>query len=410
MNFTRKIDRARQWAGEKMGAEAKATHTDEFKVLEAEMDIRHEGMERLHKSMNIYTRWLNRHCDALEDRSRSLPLAHLGRTMSAHAAELPDTEYSRRLAAMGNANEQLAELQTTYLDCANATWQQHIEQNLGMMKEYQAARKKLENRRLAYDATMGKIQKAKKDDIRLEEEMRVNKTKFDDSTEDVFQRMQDIREAEQDTTAALTSFLDAELEYHERAANELRRIRKSWAAGADSSYASSQGPDLDRIYSNMSIRSQPAGQAVRNTVINEEYEGAHSPPVARLARTMSTREPPPPPPPPASTRPPIMRSATFETRNPPVIRARAASNSFTRNPPPSVAESRSEDIFDDNSIYSGDNTPSWGERSVSPATSYGSFHVNQAAPEVKKAPPPPVNRAKKPPPPPIPRKMSTPGY
>lgn len=44
MNFTRKIDRAMQWAGEKMGAEAKATHTDEFKELEAEMDIRHEGL------------------------------------------------------------------------------------------------------------------------------------------------------------------------------------------------------------------------------------------------------------------------------------------------------------------------------------------------------------------------------
>lgn len=94
-------------------------------------------MERLLKSMNIYTRWLSRHCDALEDRNRSMPLAHLGRTMSAHAAELPDTEYSRRLASMGNANEQLAELQTTYLDCANATWQTHIEQNLSMMKEYQ---------------------------------------------------------------------------------------------------------------------------------------------------------------------------------------------------------------------------------------------------------------------------------
>lgn len=80
MNFTRKIDRAMQWAGEKMGAEAKATHTDEFKELESEMDIRHEGMERLLKSMNIYTRWLSRHCDALEDRNRSMPLAHLGRT------------------------------------------------------------------------------------------------------------------------------------------------------------------------------------------------------------------------------------------------------------------------------------------------------------------------------------------
>lgn len=94
-------------------------------------------MERLLKSMNIYTRWLSRHCDALEDRNRSMPLAHLGRTMSAHAAELADTDYSRRLAAMGNANEQLAELQTTYLDCANATWQQHLERNIAMMKEYQ---------------------------------------------------------------------------------------------------------------------------------------------------------------------------------------------------------------------------------------------------------------------------------
>ncbi|KAF3066680.1 hypothetical protein CFAM422_008791 [Trichoderma lentiforme] len=409
MNFTRKIDRAMQWAGEKMGAEAKATHTDEFKELESEMDIRHEGMERLLKSMNIYTRWLSRHCDALEDRNRSMPLAHLGRTMSAHAAELPDTEYSRRLASMGNANEQLAELQTTYLDCANATWQTHIEQNLSMMKEYQAARKKLESRRLAYDATMGKIQKAKKDDVRLEEELRVNKTKFDDSTEDVFQRMSDIREAEQDTIGALTSFLDAELEYHERAANELRRIRKAWAAGgSEPSYSPTQrgGPDLDRLYTNMPVRSQ----SVRHSVINEAYEGAPPQPVARLTRTMTSREPPPPPPPPASSRPPMLRSATFDSRQPPVIRARAASTSFSRQPTPSVAESRSEDIFDDNSIYSGNNTPSWGERSVSPATSYGSFNVNQMPIESKKAPPPPVNRAKKPPPPPIPRKMSTPGY
>lgn len=256
---------------------------------------------------------------------------------------------------------------------------------------------------------MGKMQKAKKDDIRLEEELRVNKTKFDDSTEDVFQRMSDIREAEQDTIGALTSFLDAELEYHERAANELRRIRKAWAAGgSEPSYSPTQRgrPDLDRLYTNVPVRSQ----SVRHSVINEAYEDAPPQPVARLTRTMTSREPPPPPPPPASSRPPMLRSATFDSRQPPVIRARAASTSFSRTPAPSVPESRSEDIFDDNSIYSGNNTPSWGERSVSPATSYGSFNVNQMPTESKKAPPPPVNRAKKPPPPPIPRKMSTPGY
>jgi hypothetical protein len=43
MIFTKKIDRAFQWAGEKMGAEAKTTHSEEFKMLETEMSLRHDG-------------------------------------------------------------------------------------------------------------------------------------------------------------------------------------------------------------------------------------------------------------------------------------------------------------------------------------------------------------------------------
>jgi hypothetical protein len=43
MNFTKKIDRAFQWAGEKMGGEAKTTMSDGFKMLETEMALRFEG-------------------------------------------------------------------------------------------------------------------------------------------------------------------------------------------------------------------------------------------------------------------------------------------------------------------------------------------------------------------------------
>ncbi len=43
MNFTKKIDRAFQWAGEKMGSEAKTTMSDDFKMLETEMALRHDG-------------------------------------------------------------------------------------------------------------------------------------------------------------------------------------------------------------------------------------------------------------------------------------------------------------------------------------------------------------------------------
>ena len=43
MHITKKIDRAFQWAGEKMGSEAKTAMTDEFKMLETEMGLRYDG-------------------------------------------------------------------------------------------------------------------------------------------------------------------------------------------------------------------------------------------------------------------------------------------------------------------------------------------------------------------------------
>lgn len=43
MVFAKKIDRAFQWAGEKMGQEAKITHSDDFKMLETEMALRYDG-------------------------------------------------------------------------------------------------------------------------------------------------------------------------------------------------------------------------------------------------------------------------------------------------------------------------------------------------------------------------------
>lgn len=43
MNVNKKLDRLKQWAGEKMGGEAKTSTSDDFKALEMEMALRHEG-------------------------------------------------------------------------------------------------------------------------------------------------------------------------------------------------------------------------------------------------------------------------------------------------------------------------------------------------------------------------------
>ena len=43
MNINKKLDRVKQWAGEKMGAEAKTNVSEEFKALEMEMALRQDG-------------------------------------------------------------------------------------------------------------------------------------------------------------------------------------------------------------------------------------------------------------------------------------------------------------------------------------------------------------------------------
>ncbi|KAL2132472.1 hypothetical protein VTI74DRAFT_3746 [Chaetomium olivicolor] len=231
MNFTKKFDRAFQWAGEKMGGEAKTTMSDDFKMLETEMALRFEGMERLQRSMNQYIKWMGRHLEPSEDREKALPVGYLGRTMAGHGEEFQaDSEFGNCLITMGRANERLSAIQEAFVSEATTSWLESLERSLAMMKEYQNARKKLENRRLNYDASITKHQKAKRDDFRLEEELRHAKAKYEESSEDVLRRMQDIQDAEADSVRDLTHFLDAEIDYHERCAEELRRVRQNWPA------------------------------------------------------------------------------------------------------------------------------------------------------------------------------------
>jgi len=52
MNVNKKLDRLKQWAGEKMGGEAKTSTSDDFKALEMEMALRHEG-KAPHVSLSV---------------------------------------------------------------------------------------------------------------------------------------------------------------------------------------------------------------------------------------------------------------------------------------------------------------------------------------------------------------------
>ncbi|KAF2484629.1 hypothetical protein BDY17DRAFT_242870, partial [Neohortaea acidophila] len=230
MNVGKKVDRFRQFAREKMGGDVATSTTDEFKALEMEMDLRHQGMESLHQSTSTYIKSLSKR-DHGEKQEKQIAVGHFGTTLVSHGNDFePDSDFGSCLLAMGRANERIARLQETY--CANATssWLESCERSLIQMKEYQSARKKLESRRLAFDTASTKMQKSKKEDYKAEEELRNQKQKYAESQEEVERRMFDIKEAEADSVADLTSFLDAELVYYERCREILLQLKKDWPA------------------------------------------------------------------------------------------------------------------------------------------------------------------------------------
>jgi hypothetical protein len=289
----------------------------------------------------------------------------------------------------------------------------------------QASRKKLENRRLAYDASLVKMDKARREDYRIEEEVRMNRAKFEETSEDVFRRMQDIKDSEMDTAAAMTSFLDAQLDYHERAAEELRRARQAWTAPASSSTSvmglgagmgagmgMGTGSSPPRTTRRPSVRSRSntarSWNEPRQSAVFEQPElEEEAPPVRNMPMRPARPNPPPPPQPP---RPSVNRASTYDARfGQPVPTRGAAPTALSRiATDQGTYHHRADDVFgDDASTASGSGSPDWGDRSASPATSYGSMSRSGSVMGLRKAPPPPpppVNRAKKPAPPPVPFK------
>lgn len=75
------------------------------------------------------------------------------------------------------------------------------------------------------------MQKAKREDFRVEEELRNQKAKYEESREDVYRRMEDIKEAEAESISDLGAFLDAELNYYDQCREVLLQLKNNWPAG-----------------------------------------------------------------------------------------------------------------------------------------------------------------------------------
>jgi hypothetical protein len=75
------------------------------------------------------------------------------------------------------------------------------------------------------------MQKAKKEDFRMEEELRAQRIKYEESSDDVLRRMGEIQDSEAESMADLGAFLDAEFEYYDRCRDIMYNLRRQWPAG-----------------------------------------------------------------------------------------------------------------------------------------------------------------------------------
>ena len=246
------------------------------------------------------------------------------------------------------------------------------------------------------------MHKAKKDDFKIEEEVRNSKTKFEDASEDVTRRMQDIQDTEPESISALSVFLEAELNYHERAAEELRRVQQAWV---HSCQQTQRDPlQVSRARSNTS-RSWQGAQS--------PLEGGGASPVAERVpiRRMPSSGPPPALPGPSQPgRQPLMRASTYGSQPTPLATLGRGPYVARAGTDTGLYGHGDEDVFrDDESTGSGDGSVGWGARSASSATSCDSIlrvASGGSSPAVKKAPPPPPPSRSKKPPPPVPTRKT----
>ncbi|QKX60948.1 uncharacterized protein TRUGW13939_08094 [Talaromyces rugulosus] len=419
MNVNKKLDRFKQWAGERMGGEARTNVSDDFKAMESEMNLRHDGMDKMHRSMTAYVKVISKRTEG-DDKEKTLPIAHLGSVMIQHGEDFDSSnDFGQCLVLTGRAHERLARVQESYSVQATTTWLEALERNLASMKEYQNARKKLETRRLAYDTSLAKMQKAKKEDFRVEEELRTQKVKYEETNDDVYRRMIDIQSSEGENVADLTALVDAELNYHDRCREVLLQLRNELpVANTQAPVNNTRRPGRARSNTAHSYQERyepvqeehlPPPQPPRPTI------GSRSPSSSRLNEPLRDRSNS------ASMRTGLNRPSTFE--GPTQLRRdespaatyspnRVHSDLSVRTTRASLKPvSKAYDNYQSDSNSHGNVSP-YDERSESPATSQGSYFSRNPSftavdtvgtTGIKKGPPPPPpSRATKPKPPPPP--------
>ncbi|QSL65807.1 hypothetical protein MERGE_000085 [Pneumocystis wakefieldiae] len=233
----KKIGRLGQWTKEMLGREQRTQTTDEFKELEQEMQMRHEGVDNIYNCIN---QWAKSLFNRREDRKHTLMDLFSQALLSFGEKFSPESVYGQGLLKYGSAHKEISKEQERFINGVSNGVLESMERSLVQFKAYQTARKKLESRRLTYDSVSNRFIKTKKEDPRIEEELRAAKAKYEEACESIYDRIYSIQQAETTQLNDLTLLLDLELRYYERCFMIIQNLKESWAEISNSYEANSK--------------------------------------------------------------------------------------------------------------------------------------------------------------------------
>ncbi|THU93410.1 BAR-domain-containing protein [Dendrothele bispora CBS 962.96] len=234
---SKQLGKLRQWAGEVISSREKTVVSEEFVELEKDIELRRVGAERLFCASELYHHALQKkkECIALSDPEKLLPVDSLGIVMITHGEEFGEhSDFGMSLVKFGRAHCQVATLQEAYAVTFRDTYLASIEKFQEDIREYEAVKKKLESRRLTYDAAISKLEKTKnskkeKEKTEAEDELERAQARYEETTEDLRAHIHSIQETEIDQLRELTAFLDLEMNFVERYLEVLRETKSEWA-------------------------------------------------------------------------------------------------------------------------------------------------------------------------------------
>ncbi|KAI9204039.1 uncharacterized protein BJ171DRAFT_582415 [Polychytrium aggregatum] len=245
-SLTKKLGQLRQWTGEKIWRAQKTDTGDDFKRLEQETEVRRECIEKIADSYHLYWTTLEKRKESPLDKQKRLPIESVAGSMISFGSMLhEESSYGNVLIRVGEAYEQLAGTQMDFMNRVHESYRYHLQNVLEDIKEYQNQKRKLENRRLDFDAKLNKLQRSKKDIPHLEEEVRLAQAKYEESLENTSERMISLNSNEDEHMQQLLNYVDIEVGYYKKSLQIMEDLQRSLQSVPRSANPS-QGTDSAR--------------------------------------------------------------------------------------------------------------------------------------------------------------------